>query len=170
MLGPCAFLASPQNFPARAGNSSGHAVWPAVRSGEITSARGKSLRYFNPLECPITASLISSPERPAKSALRDCRILFNKYERNSYVNVALSSLVNCRHKTRIESHRRRARRSHNIPSFAPPRILGCQAQNYRPFASRSLFPTLAASSHPFFVQFRIPCSRSRTRLAPHIPS
>jgi hypothetical protein len=40
-----ASIISPQTFLARAGNSSGHAVWPAVRSGDKTSARGKNLRF-----------------------------------------------------------------------------------------------------------------------------
>jgi hypothetical protein len=37
-------FSSPQTFLARAKNSSGHAVWPAVHSGEQPSARGKNLR------------------------------------------------------------------------------------------------------------------------------
>jgi hypothetical protein len=46
-------------FPARAGNPSGHAVWPAVRSGETSSAREKHLR-------PTPATVLSSPNaRPA---------------------------------------------------------------------------------------------------------
>ena len=44
-----ASIISPQTFLARAGNSSGHAVWPAVRSGDKTSARGKNLRFLRHL-------------------------------------------------------------------------------------------------------------------------
>jgi hypothetical protein len=35
-----------QRFRARANDSSGHAVWPAMRTGENASAHAKTLRFL----------------------------------------------------------------------------------------------------------------------------
>jgi hypothetical protein len=40
-----------QRFRARANDSSGHAVWPAMRTGENTSAHAKTLRFL-PISSP----------------------------------------------------------------------------------------------------------------------
>jgi hypothetical protein len=40
-----------QRFRARANASSGHAVWPAMRTGENTSAHAKTLQ-FRPIPSP----------------------------------------------------------------------------------------------------------------------
>jgi len=36
-----------QRFRARANDSSGHAVWPAMRTGENVSAHAKTLRFIS---------------------------------------------------------------------------------------------------------------------------
>jgi hypothetical protein len=40
-------LAPKQPFRARADDPSGHAVWPAMRTGENTSAHAKTLPFFH---------------------------------------------------------------------------------------------------------------------------
>jgi len=44
-----------QCFRARAIDPSGHAVWPAMRTGEISSAHAKTLSVFtiNPLRAQV---------------------------------------------------------------------------------------------------------------------
>jgi hypothetical protein len=60
-----------QTFLARAESSSGHAVWPAVRSGGKTSARGKNLHEnrcgTHANLCLITETFSACPDLPKPS-------------------------------------------------------------------------------------------------------
>jgi hypothetical protein len=49
---PAAPFSRTQRFRARANVSSGHAVWPAMRTGEHTSAHAKTL-HFRRISPPI---------------------------------------------------------------------------------------------------------------------